>query len=480
MNIIEAIKDKNLFRQFIGDSVGNISSWKNWFVPLRILNGLPVRKQKNLKLIRECTGRNPSLLPTEGFNTALFLTGRRSGKSKIAAIIGAYEAALSGREKFLSKGEIGMVAIIAPTMKQGRIVKSYLRAIFDSTTILSNEIVNETKEGFLLSNGVLIEILVGDWRSIRGYTLLAAIVDEVCFFGLDAESKVRSDTELIRALKPSLATVNGLLVCISSPYAKKGWAYRQYKKNFGNDNGKTLVWNCSSRTMNPTLPQSIVDEAMAEDLQAGKSEYLGEFRDDVCIWLPREVIDTVVVKGRKELLPDRSKKYFGFADVSGGRNDDAAVAIGHKHERKVIVDFAKRYKAPHSPYVIIASMSEELRRYRIRSVVGDNYSAEFVASAFTSNGIRYQKSDLPKSQLYLELLPRICSGEIELLDEEISINQLSSLERRTRSGGRDIVDHPSGGKDDLSNAVAGVAATGAKGQTRVGAFGRSSNRIIRV
>ena len=129
--------------------------------------------------------------------------------------------------------------------------------------------------------------------------MLAVIVDEVCFFGLDAESKVRSDTELIRAIKPSLATTKGRLICISSPYAKKGWAYRQHKNNFGNDKSKIFVWNCPSRIMNPTLPQSVVDEALAEDLQAAKSEYLGEFRDDIAIWLPREVIESVVKKKKK-------------------------------------------------------------------------------------------------------------------------------------------------------------------------------------
>ena len=36
------------------------------------------------------------------------------------------------------------------------------------------------------------------------------------------------------------------------------------------------------------------------------------------------------------------------------------------------------------------------------------------------------------------------------------ISQFLSLERRTARGGRDSIDHPPGGKDDLANAVAGV------------------------
>jgi hypothetical protein len=448
MNIIKAIKDKNLFKPFLKDGQGKLSTWLNWMVALRCLYGLPIKKDKNLALIKECTGRNS--LPPDGFDTALLLTGRRSGKSKISAIIGAYESTLSGREKLLSKGELGMVAILAPTKKQGRIVKNYLRAVFEETPILENEIVNETAEGFSLSNGVLVEICVGDWRSIRGYTLLAAIVDEVCFFGLDAESKVRSDTELIRAIKPALATTKGRLICISSPYAKKGWAFNQWKKYFGNNDGKVLIWNCPSKTMNPTLSQSIIDDAMEEDRAAALSEYMGQFRDDIALFLPREVIEGVVIKGRKELLPRSVIQYFSFVDVSGGRSDDAALAIAHKSERKVIIDFTKRYLPPFNPNSVVQSMADELKRYGLHQTTGDNYAAEYTAQAFQAFGVKYKKSEKVKSQLYLELLPRLCSGEIELLDDELTINQLANLERRTRSGGKDIVDHPQGGHDDLA------------------------------
>ena len=39
MNIIEAIKDDNLFRPFLGNDLG---SWRAWFAALRVVYGLPV------------------------------------------------------------------------------------------------------------------------------------------------------------------------------------------------------------------------------------------------------------------------------------------------------------------------------------------------------------------------------------------------------------------------------------------------------
>lgn len=456
MNIIQAIEDKNLFRPFLADASGSLDTWSSWRPALQAVYGLPVGREHR-KLIRECTGR--AKLRKEGFNTTLFLTGRRSGKSRIAALCGANEAALAGHEKKLAKGERGVVAICAPTMSQSRIVTDYLRGIF-AVPMLRREVVAETKSGFELANGNRVEIICGNWQHVRGYTLIAAIVDEICFFGYGDDSKIKSDTELIRALRPSLATVNGRLICISSPYAQKGWSYSMYRRHFGNDKSNVLVWNCPSRTMNPTLPQSIIDDAMAEDPAAARAEYLGEFRDDIATFLPRDVIEQVVVKGRTELPPRYSVRYRAFVDISGGRTDDAALAIGHEQEGMLVVDCLRRWPPPFSPDGVVGEMVAIMARYRCRSVVGDNYAAEWTASAFTSRGVRYTRCMKPKSQCYLELLPQICSGEMELLDNELLIKQLSNLERRTRSGGRDVIDHPSGPgqHDDLANVVAGLAA----------------------
>jgi len=466
MNIIQAIEDANLFRPFLADASGSLTSWSRWLVAMKVLYGMPIKSKSDRNLLRECTGR--TRLPKDGFTTALFLTGRRSGKSRMAAVAGAFEAVLAGHETQLAKGERGVVLIASPTKSQSRIVRDYLRAIFN-VPLLQAEVINESKEGFELRNGTRIEILAGDWRSVRGFTLIAAILDETAFFGYDSESKVKSDTELIRAIRPSLATVGGKLIAISSPYATKGWCYSQYKRNFGNDKGPTLVWNCSSRAMNPTLPQSVVDDAMEDDPASARAEYLGEFRDDVATFLPRDVIEASVVKGRSELPLSYNTDYGAFVDISGGRNDDAALAIAHMEEGKVVLDLIRQWKPPFSPDAVVGEMVAVLGRYHIDRVTGDNYSAEFVKNSFESRGIRYgrdtsnpwshsptAKVAKPKSQLYLELLPRLCSGEIELLDNDVLINQLAGLERRTRSGGRDVIDHGPNQHDDVANVCAGV------------------------
>jgi len=62
------------------------------------------------------------------------------------------------------------------------------------------------------------------------------------------------------------------------------------------------------------------------------------------------------------------------------------------------------------------------------------------------------------------------SDQVELLDDPVLIDQLAALERRTRSGGKDVIDHPKDGKDDLANAVAGVMVNSAQRVMTIGAF----------
>ncbi len=454
LSILDAIKDRNLFGRFLGK---DLKSWRRWLAALRVLYGLPT-SSRDRRYARQCMSRK-KVRKLKGFKTALFLTGRRSGKSRIAAIIAAFEAVLAGHEKRLAPGEQGMVACIATTKRQGAIVWKYIQGVFAKSPMLKDEVVRETSTGFELRNGVVIEVLHGDFRTVRGHTLLAAVVDEVCFFGLAEADKIRSDRELIRALQPALATTGGRLIAISSPYAARGWAYSTWKKHH-NDKGKVLVWRAASRYMNPTLRQSVIDAEMAEDPVAARAEYYAHWREDVAEFLPRVLIEGLVTKGRKELPRDTGRRYFAFCDVSGGRKDASALAIAHSVGRTVVIDAIRHYKSPQNPHVTIAHMASELARYGLRRVVGDNYGADFVSKAFERHGVRYVKSEKPKGALYLEFVPRACAGEVELLDHELLVDQLAMLERRTRSGGKDLVDHPRGAHDDLANAVAGVCAIG--------------------
>ena len=97
-----------------------------------------------------------------------------------------------------------------------------------------------------------------------------------------------------------------------------------------------------------------------------------------------------------------------------------------------------------------------LEAYQVSTVSGDRYAGEWPREQFRKHGIDYLPSEKAKSELYLELLPAINSGLVDLLDNPRLLSQLRGLERRTSRIGRDAVDHGPGAHDDLANAVAGA------------------------
>ena len=404
----------------------------------------------------QCTGRDADKLPREGFTQALILTGRRSGKSRIAALIGGYSATVANLHQKLAPGESGVVAVVSPSKRQGAIVRNYLRSIFDAPMLAGEIVKGKSVDSFQLQSGTRLEILANDYRTVRGFTLLGVVIDEACFLGLTETSRVSTDTGLVRALEPALATTNGKLIAISSPYSRSGWAYETWDRHFGKDTSDVLVWQAPSRTMNPTLRQSVVDKAKREDLAAALSEYEAQWRDDVGAFVSQETVDQCVVRHRPETLAMPNTKYTAFVDLSGGRNDASCLAIAHKEGAVAVLDMLVNYPAPHNPHQVIVEMAAKLRPWRISRVTGDAYSAEFAAASFQDAGIAYRKSDKNKSAIYLDFLPLLTSRRVELLDNPRMLKQLLALERRTRAGGKDIIDHPPKQHDDLINAAAGA------------------------
>lgn len=105
---------------------------------------------------------------------------------------------------------------------------------------------------------------------------------------------------------------------------------------------------------------------------------------------------------------------------------------------------------------MVSDFAETLKSYRISQVRGDRYAGERPKEAFQRHGIAYLSAEKPKSDLYRDALPQLNSKNVALLDLPKLTAQLVSLERRTSRGGREIIDHPPSGKDDLANAVCGA------------------------
>ncbi|MBI4540568.1 MAG: hypothetical protein HY704_13790, partial [Gemmatimonadetes bacterium] len=233
VTILDALSDPNLFaRQFAGES------WTAWRAFLAALFGL-ASDGDALALYRECTGREtpPAGLAREAWVVA----GRRAGKSRIAAVVAVFLACFRDYGKVLAPGEVGTVMVLAADRKQARTVLRYMRGLLTGSRLLARMVAHETRESIELRNRVVIEVHTSSYRAVRGYTIVAAVLDEIAFWP-DPES-ANPDVETVNALRPAMATVPGaLLLATSTPYARRGALWTAFERHHGQDDDPVLVW----------------------------------------------------------------------------------------------------------------------------------------------------------------------------------------------------------------------------------------------
>jgi hypothetical protein len=462
MTILEALDDPELFApHFPG------ASWGAWRAFLAAIFALPMDEAARA-CVRAATGRAAPAAPVR---EAWVIVGRRGGKSRIAALVAVFLSVL--RTYRLAPGEVGVVQVLAADRAQALVVLRYSHALLQALSPPFQPLIaRRTREAIELTNGIVIEVTSCTVRSPRGRTVVAAILDEAAYWWSD-ESNANPDSEVVAAIRPSMATVPGaLLLAISSPYARKGLLYDMHRRYYSVDDPRVLVWQADTATMNPTIDCAIIAEAYERDPAAARAEYGAEFRTDVEAFLSIEQVRACVMAGTEALAPVvawRRPQYVCFVDPAGGSGADSmTAAVAHLDGAKVVVDRVWRYAPPFSPAAVAAELASELRAYQIGSVSGDRFAAQWCAERFQAHGLTYLPSPLTKSQIYLAFAPMVLSEEVALPDHPRLIAELTALERRPSRVGRDAVDHAPRGHDDLANACAGAAVLArGDGQSRL-------------
>ena len=342
--------------------------------------------------------------------------------------------------------------VIAADRRQARVIMRYCKGLIKNTPILESLVERDTSDSISLRNRMVIEVHTASFKTTRGYTVVAALCDEIAYWPTDDSAE--PDVEILNALRPGMATIPGaMLLCASSPYARRGALWDAYHRYYGKDG--PLIWQATTRAMNPTVPESVISQAMERDPASGNAEYLAQFRSDIEGFVAREVVEACVSQGVFERAPIAGIPYVAFADPSGGSNDSFTLGVAHRTDDKLFLDVIREARPPFSPESVIAEFAVILKSYGVLRVQGDRYGGEFPRELFRSHGIQYEISQKPKSDLYLNFLPLLNSRKVELLDHARLIAQLVGLERRTARSGKDSIDHAPGGHDDVANCVAG-------------------------
>lgn len=433
-------------------------SWAAWRVLLIACMGERLTASER-KVFKRLTGRNRE--PGAIVETLLVVAGRRSGKSRAASVLTTYLACLCDWREHLAIGEKALALYLAPSARQAEIVHDYSATLIDDVPLLAELVTGRTNDVLRLQRSIDLETQAASPRYSRGMTCISVTLDECAYFR-SADDVAVSDTELMVALRPSLATTSGMMVLTSSPAQMEGVVFNLHKRHFGPQGDPlTLVVHSDSVGLNPSLKKSVIDRAFENDPVGAASEYGAEFRQPVANYLERSIIEKCIEPGmtqrtRVPVVPHRA-----FIDVAGGAGTDSFTAcIGHTHRdngREVcVIDCLFEARPPFNPETVAKQVADLCAAYGVTFATGDAYGGSWPMTAFARHGISYAISPLAKSEIYLHTLPLWVSGRVAMLDNQRAVDQLASLKRKLMQGGREVIDHAKGGHDDLANVVSGL------------------------
>jgi hypothetical protein len=473
ISLSHALTDDELF----GNTFQAASFW-TWKTVAKLIDGLPLTEPREIELYKQATGR--AQLPNRHTRRALrrfiILCGRRAGKDRFLSAAAVWRAALCADwREHISAGEQAVVLLLGADRRQASILRRYCEGLLQAP-LLAREISKRTDDVIEFKNGGALEIATNNVGLVRGRSAVGVFGSECCQWRTD-EASSSSDEEVVGAAEPSMAMCGdgGLLMLGSSVFRRRGYMWRQYRKLHGNDAAgeDDICWFATSRTMNPRLPQAVVDNALAADAPRARAEFENVWREDIDDFLPVDVVEAATDWGIVERPPEEGIRYVGYADAASGTGKDAfAFAIGHAVNdaaRTVVIDLVRERKPRFVAADVIAEYAALLRSYGIGEIVSDNYAAGFSADEWARNGIQFRACANTTAENFLFALPLLTSKRARLVDDATLRKQLSGLQRRV-VGGHETVGHAqvASAHDDLAAAVAGCLVTA----------GRTSGAVI--
>ena len=242
-----------------------------------------------------------------------------------------------------------------------------------------------------------------------------------------------------------MATIaDAMLLCASSPHARKGALWSAYAKHFGKENDPILVWQAATRDMNalcrratstptwrrtPHVPAPSISRNSAAISKPSSAARGGR-------GLRRRLLRAAAGRGLRVVLRFRRP---------GGR-------LGRRRLRRWRSRTA-RARASSSIWCASAARRSCRRRSSTSSFRCSSPTASARSSATSGLAVfrrrrsrRAASATKPrkqsKSDIYRDALPLLNSGRITLPKNDRLFNQLVSLERHVARGGHDVIDHP--------------------------------------
>jgi hypothetical protein len=141
-----------------------------------------------------------------------------------------------------------LVLIVSPTERQSGELALKAFALYDALGFLAPPARKRTELQLHLANGSRLLALPDNEAGVRGYNGVTLLV-------IDEASRVPDD--LYRAVRPMLSVRRGHLVCLSTPFGRRGWFWEEWNAP-GWRRHRVTAWEC------PRVPRDFLAEERAK------------------------------------------------------------------------------------------------------------------------------------------------------------------------------------------------------------------------
>ena len=308
----------------LGTPFQSATFW-TWKVVAKLIDGLPLTEPREIQLFEDATGRAYDRHNHRVIRRLILLAGRRAGKAAFLSAVAVWRAALCcDWQKHISAGEGAVVLLLGADRKQASILRKYCHGLIRAP-LLAREVVRETSEIIEFKNGGSLEIVTNNAALVRGRSVVGVLGSECCQWKADTDNS-SSDEEVVSAAEPSMAMCpdlpGGMLLLGSSVFRKRGYMYRCYRELFGNNDTDDLCWFAPSATINPALPRSVIERALAENSLKASAEYENIWREDISDFIPADVVEACTDFKTYERPPQPNTHYVAYCDAATGLGAD--------------------------------------------------------------------------------------------------------------------------------------------------------------
>lgn len=430
------------------------------------VHGLPVTLSDDDSL--SVFGCRASEIPRRRFRQLTIRGGARGGKSSRLCAVLALHAAVTV-PLALARGESAVAAIVAPDLGLARQDLAYVNGYVDGSPVLSGMVRARTSDYVELRrpDGYTVRVQVfaasRGGRSVRGRSLVCAVLDEACFF-LDTDSGVVNDRDIVRAVAPRIVN-GGLLVLASTPWLEgTGELEASYARDFGTHDS-ALVATATTMQLRPDWDAdgSIRKQLEADDPESYSREILATpISGGAGMFFDGAAIAASVDKSRAQVVPWTSgHRYFAACDPAFKSDSFALVIVelvGKRLEVVRIEEWRPAKGAPLRPSEVIERCAEVLREYRIGEIATDGHYIETVREHFYRSNIRIVQAPTGAqgvSDTFVAAKNAMREGRVAIPDNPRLVTQLRAVVERPTAGGGVSITQPrrrGGGHGDIVSA----------------------------